>query len=240
MVKGRFMKKFLMCALTLSLMMSSAMAVSASSMGGNSTMGPASSGSQSSSGSHSSSSHSSSSHSSSSKSSGGSSASGQTAASTSKVTVGGQAINSTVSGRFYAPNVNGAAVVSQKAEVNAALGLKNGETASVRVFQSAYGPKAQKCVADTAAALNVTLGPVLDINLGKIDAGGKYSNVQHLNTAVAFTIGIPAEFVQAGSSYYVINVQPGGAVALLQDLDTDPSTLTFATTDFGVFALVRQ
>jgi len=172
---------------------------------------------------------------------GGSSSSGSTQAATkSSVVVGGKTLTSSISGSYSAPNVNGTAVISAKADVNAALGLKSGETASVRIFKSNYGPKAQKCVADTAAALNVTVGPVLDINLGKIVKNGKYTNVQHINAPVVFTVGIPASFANVESPFFMINIQPGGAVAVLQDMDTDPNTITFATADFGVFALARQ
>lgn len=230
MVNGKLMRKVLACALSFSLVLGCVLVADASSMGSSSSMGGSTTES------------SSSSHKSSSKSSGGGSASSSSSAvaSQSSVVVGGKTFASTITGSFSAPNVNGSAVISAKADVNAAMGLKNGETASVRIFKSNYGPKAQKCVADTAAALNVTTGPVVDINLGKIAKNGKYENVQHINAPVVFTIGIPASFANAGSNFYMINVQPGGAVALLQDMDTDPNTITFATADFGVFALARQ
>lgn len=220
MKKSKLVRKVFALCLAFSLMMTSSMVVFAeSSMDG---------------GGSSSSKHS----------SGGSSSSSSTKTPAPKtpsvVSVGGQTVKTTVDGVYSAPNVNGSAIITAKTDVNAAVGLAYGEAASVRITSSNYGPQARQCVADTAAALHVTAGPVVDINLGKIGKSGKYVNVQKLNAPVVFTIGIPSSFASPGSTFYMINVRPGGEVALLQDMDSDPNTITFATADCGVFALARQ
>lgn len=219
MVKSKLIKNVLVCSLALSLSMAS-IVVQASSMGGSSMGGSTGSSS-------------------------GTSAAAGTAQSekveaSSAVVLNGKEVTSTITGCFYAPNVNGVAAITQKAEINKALGLKDGETASVRVFKSFYGPNAQQCVADTVKALQAELGPVLDINMGKIGRDGKFVNVQEIAGPVAFTVGIPNTFQDAGSSYYMIHVQPGGKITVLEDMDTDPTTVTFATTGFGVFAIAKR
>lgn len=219
MVKSKLIKNVLVCSLTLSLSMAS-IVVQASSMGGSSMGNATGSGS------------------------GTSTATGtaqsEKVEASSAVVLNGKEVTSTITGCFYAPNVNGVAAITQKAEINKALGLKDGETASVRVFKSFYGPNAQQCVADTVKALQAELGPVLDINMGKIGRDGKFVNVQEIAGPVAFTVGIPNTFQDAGSSYYMIHVQPGGKTTVLEDMDTDPTTVTFATTGFGVFAIAKR
>ena len=221
MVRGKFMKKMLVCALALSLSMASATVVNASSMGGGSSMGGSSMGGGS-------------------NSEGGSSSTQQNGSvkGMSQVVTGGKVLLSTIGGQYGATNVNGVAVITPKASINTALGVKEGETATVRIFKSFYGPLAQKCLADTATALNMKAGPVLDITMGKVK-DGKFTSVQEALAPLAFTVGIPDSFKTAGSIYYVINIQPGGKVVLLSDTDSDPNTVTFETTGFGVFAIVK-
>lgn len=109
MVRGKFMKKMLVCALALSLSMASATVVNASSMGGGSSMGGSSMGGGS-------------------NSEGGSSSTQQNGSvkGMSQVVTGGKVLLSTIGGQYGATNVNGVAVITPKASINTALGVKEG------------------------------------------------------------------------------------------------------------------
>ena len=53
---------------------------------------------------------------------------------------------------------------------------------------------------------------------------------------VVLTIGVPDQF-QAWNNFQVISIS-NGVVEVLPDLDADPRTVTVATSNFGVLALV--
>lgn len=150
----------------------------------------------------------------------------------------GTVLTTTTPGAYTATVVEGAAVTTPAPAVNAALGVAAGEAPFVMVANSQCGPKAQACVNAAAEALNVTVGPALDIFAGKI-AAGKYTAVDKAAAPVQFTFGTPKHFAQAGYDIAVIRVQLGGIVTVLPDLDNDPNTVTISTDGFGVFAFVK-
>lgn len=216
MIRNKFFKNVLMCALTVALVATPALA-SASTTGsgtGNTSGGGSSSSSS-------------------------APATPAAVANDSSVKLAdGTKVVSTVQGHYYANNVAGVAVTTPLADVNAALAVGQGEKAQVRVYKSACGKEAQACLNNAAAALGVSAGPTLDIFAGKV-ANGKYTNVDKTSAPVQFAIGVPNNFKEAGMDYAVIRVQVGGTVTVLTDLDSDPNTVTFATDGFGVFAFVK-
>lgn len=216
MIKSKLLRTAMMCALTASLVIAPVAGASAKTSADDNPVTESGGGSKSS-----------------------SSTSAPSAASTSSVKVGGQEVKTTVAGQYYAKNVNGVAVVTPKAEMSAALGLKNGEQAFAKIYTSSYGPMAQASVKAAADIMGVPVGPVLDITVGKLAKDGKFTNVASSAAPVSFTVGVPANFAQAGNDYAVICVAPGGATVVLKDIDSDPNTVTFNTNVFGVFALVK-
>lgn len=151
-------------------------------------------------------------------------------------------VRSTVSGAFLARNVNGVAVTSPLNDILAGYGIGAGERAYVKVWD--FVPKksynANAVIENVAASIGAEVGPGLQLELGKMDAKGKYGLLPQDGPAVNIAIGIPAKFASAGKTYAVVCVREGGSFSILKDLDSNPNTVTFATTaGAGAYAIVR-
>lgn len=151
-------------------------------------------------------------------------------------------IKSTVSGAFLVKKVNGVAFTTPLTDIAAGYGIVSGEKAYAKVWD--LDPKksylAQAVIDNAAAALGAEAGPTLNIELGKMDAAGRYSLLSQAGPAVNVAVGIPAKFAEAGKTFAVVRVRPGGAVSILEDLDTNPNIVTFATTGgAGAYAIVK-
>lgn len=189
------------------------------------------------------SSHGSSGHSGGGSSDGGSSSgsSASAVASTSSVTVGGVAVKSTVSGAYSAKSVNGVAVLADVATIAQAFGLGNGEKAYAMVMD--LDPKvsyaAMNCLNLGCAMVGGTMGPVLNLNLCKVNQMGVISKLTG-EGKIPMAVGIPASFLDPTAKYGVIAVYRGGIIEVLEDLDADPATITFnAKAGEGAYALVK-
>lgn len=152
----------------------------------------------------------------------------------------GDKLVSSVDGAYEAKSVNGVIVATIKADVLAAFGAGADATIVVDVLESNHGPAAERSINDGLAILaanqvEAVKGPVLDINA--------YLNGQKvidINTPVNIVVGIPESFRQAGYEYAVILVQEGGRVSILTDVASfDTTLISFNTTGFGVFAIVK-
>lgn len=152
----------------------------------------------------------------------------------------GDKLVSSVDGVNDAKSVSGVIVATLKADVLAAFGADAGATVTVDVHESNHGPAAERSINDGLAILAANQvaavkGPVLDINAF---LNGK--KVTDINAPVNIVVGIPESFRQDGYEYAVILVQEGGRVSILTDVASFDSTLiSFNTTGFGVFAIVK-
>lgn len=148
---------------------------------------------------------------------------------------------STVQGVYVATSVNGTAITSSLAGIAGSYGLAAGEVPYVR-FSNMDAKKSNlaKAVIDSAAsAVGATVGPCINIEIGK-KAGGQFSLLSQEGEKISVKVGIPKSFAQDGKTYAVICVRPGGAVSVLQDTDTNPNTITFDTTGGqGAYAIVK-
>lgn len=148
---------------------------------------------------------------------------------------------STVQGVYVATSVNGTAITSSLAGIAGSYGLATGEVPYVR-FSNMDAKKSNlaKAVIDSAAsAVGATVGPCINIEIGK-KAGGQFSLLSQEGEKISVKVGIPKSFAQDGKTYAVICVRPGGAVSVLQDTDTNPNTITFDTTGGqGAYAIVK-
>lgn len=150
-------------------------------------------------------------------------------------------VKTSLAGVYLATNVNGTAIATSMETIAASYALAAGERPYVRIynFEGKKSPAAQAVIDAAAAALGATVGPVVNFELGKM-AGGKFTLLPSDGAAIAVKFGIPKSFAQADKTFAVICVRPGGAVAVLQDMDTDPNTVTFATTaGQGAYAIVK-
>ena len=150
-------------------------------------------------------------------------------------------VKSTVSGAFVVKKVDGVAFTTPLADILAGYGIGSGEKAYAMVWD--LDPKksnlAQAVIDAAAASIGAEVGPALNIELGK-KAGGKYTLLSQEGPAVRIAIGIPKSFAQDGKTFAVIRVRPGGAVSILEDVDTNPNTVTFDTTGgAGAYAIVK-
>lgn len=156
------------------------------------------------------------------------------------ISAAGDKLVSSVDGVYDAKSVKGVIVATLKADVLAAFGAGADATVVVDVHESNHGPAAERSINDGLAILaanqvQAVKGPVLDI-----DAYLNGKKVTDINAPVNLVVGIPESFRQAGYEYAVILVQEGGRVSILTDLASFDNTLvSFNTTGFGVFAIVK-
>lgn len=150
-------------------------------------------------------------------------------------------VTSTVKGVFLATSINGAAVTTSIATIASSYNLGAGETPYVRVYNMDVkkSPLAAAAINAAAEALGATVGPYINVELGFVK-GGKFSLLPANGAPITMSFGIPKSFVQAGKTYAVICVRPGGAVSVLPNTSTNPNVVTFTTTGGqGAYAIVK-
>lgn len=161
-------------------------------------------------------------------------AAGQTTAAavpaTSSVTVAGQKIVTTIAGAYLAKTVDGLAVMTAADSIKGAYGLSASQSLYIMVMDTdpARSYNAMASLNAAAAALNATMGPVLNINLG-FKENGKYTALPEGDGEIMMTVAIPAEFQDAAATYAVVVVRTGGVITVLPDLDGNVETVTFNT-----------
>lgn len=147
----------------------------------------------------------------------------------------------TVTGVYLATSVDGSAITTGVAAIKEGYGLANNETpyAKFSNLDAKKSPLAKQAIDLAAASQGATVGPMLNVELGKMTAG-KYSLLPSDGAAIRLSFGIPKNFAQADKTYAVVCVRAGGIVTVLQDVDTNPDTVTFDTTGgAGAYAIIR-
>ena len=148
-------------------------------------------------------------------------------------------VASTTPGINFATAVTGSAVTTPAANIAAAYNLGANEKAFSKFYNfDAKKSTAAKAVIDAvAAATGVTVGPIVNVELGKM-TGGQYSLLPE-GAPITLAFGVPASFAKGAANLAVIKVTTTG-VAILPDLDTNPNTVTFNTTGGqAVYAIVK-
>lgn len=138
---------------------------------------------------------------------------------------------SSLPGTYLATSVNGTAITTGLSTIADGYGLAAGERPYARVynFDGKKSNLAQACIDNAAAGLGAAVGPVINVEIGKM-ASGKFSLLPAEGTPITLKVGIPKSFAQDGKTFAVVAVRPGGAVSVLPDTDGDPNTVTFDTT----------
>lgn len=157
------------------------------------------------------------------------------------IAVAGSNVTTTIAGGYAAKTVQGTAVITPLAEVKANLGLKDGQVPAITIYDTdpAKSPAAMACVNAALQAMGAGAEAVAVLN---IDLYAKQNNnvVTLSDGSVAMVAGLPAN-ADRTKTYSVICVQPGGVVTILEDLDTNPATVTFdVQAGIGTYALVAQ
>ena len=150
-------------------------------------------------------------------------------------------VTTTVSGVYLATSVNGTAITSAVSSIAQGYGLTGSEKPYAKF--SNMDPKksnlAKQSIDMAAASQGAVVGPMLNIELGKM-SGGKYSLLPSDGAAIRLSVGLPKSFAQADKTFAVICVRAGGAVSILPDVDSNPNTVTFDTTGgAGAYALIK-
>ena len=156
-----------------------------------------------------------------------------------KVKVGGVEVRTTVSGVYAAQKVQGVAVKTDLATIKANLGLKAGQTPKVTIYDTdpKKSDKAMACVNAAAEAAGLDVVATLNIDLGAVSKG-KW--VTLTDGSVAMAVGLP-KGADTTKTYSIICVQPGGVVTMLEDIDTNPKTVTFdVKAGLGTYALAAN
>lgn len=150
-------------------------------------------------------------------------------------------VTTAVNGVYLATSVNGVAITTSVANIASSYNLGAGETPYARVYNMDVkkSPLAAAAINQAADALGATVGPYINVELGFVK-GGKFGLLPSDGAEVTMSFGIPKSFVQAGKTYAVICVRPGGAVTVLPNTSTNPNVVTFATTGGqGAYAIIK-
>ena len=150
-------------------------------------------------------------------------------------------VKSTVAGAYSAKSVNGIAVTTPLADLTKALGL----TGNQKPYLIAMDTDKTKSTAAMASlegaceAINGTMGPVINLNLGVRD-GVVFRTLTDSDATVEMVIGIPKDFQEAGAKYAVIGVRYGGELTLYENKTDSTSTVTFdMEAGLGTYAIVK-
>lgn len=142
------------------------------------------------------------------------------------ISVAGSSVKTTIAGGYAAKNVEGVAIITPLADVKASLGLKSGQTPYIIVYdlnpQKSY--KAMDSINAAAEALGASVVTSLNVDLGARQ-DGKFVSLS--GGSIGMVAGIPKASIDPTKTYSVVKVQLGGAVTVLDDLDTNPNTVTF-------------
>lgn len=158
------------------------------------------------------------------------------------VIIGGKSVKSTVGGIFMATAVNGVAVTSPVASVNAAIGLSQADVdagTNARFYICNSSNKEMKAALQSAAAATgKTVGAYINVDLYTITKKGTVTAIRNTEEPITMTFGLPGRIANAGNSVSVICIDQNGKSVVMEDTDTDPKTLTINTNVFGVYAIV--
>ncbi len=150
-------------------------------------------------------------------------------------------VKTTVAGVYLATSVNGTAITTGLNTIAEGYGLTGSEKPYSKFsnLDARKSPLAKAAIDAAAASQGATVGPVLNIELGKMTAG-KYSLLPSDGPAIRLAVGIPRNFVKGDATYAVVCVRAGGVVSILPDVDDNPNTITFDTTGgAGAYAIIR-
>lgn len=156
------------------------------------------------------------------------------------IKVNGVTVKTSIAGVYAAESLNGVAVTTPEADLAAALGLTSGQKAAIIIYDTDQ-KKSTAAMVSVNAAIEALGGADLVSTLN-IDLGAKQNGkwVTLSNGSVALKAGLP-KTADTTKTYSAICVQPGGATTILEDQDTDPTTVTFAVqAGLGTYAIIAK
>ena len=149
---------------------------------------------------------------------------------------GGAVIPTETDGCYLANNVPGLAITGVDATKATGSGKLYTRTWNVDAKKS---PEAMATVDDAAEILGLTVGPAVQINVGRRTADG--INFTDDGTTMNATFAVPKSFRVDGAEYGVLHVTAGGKYTYLANIDSRENIVTVpASMGEGVYVLVRK
>ncbi|MCM1048758.1 MAG: hypothetical protein NC433_10055 [Clostridiales bacterium] len=155
------------------------------------------------------------------------------------IEVAGKEVKTSVAGVYDVATVQGAAVTVSTEEVKASLGLSEGQQPTIFVYDvdAKKSVNAMASINAAAEAMGTDVVACIQVELGAKESG-KWVDLE--DGSVALMTGLPKK-ADPSLTYSVVCVQAGGAITVLEDLDTDPNTVTFAVNaGLGAYAIVAK
>lgn len=148
------------------------------------------------------------------------------------ITSNGTEISSTIT----VNNSTGMAVVvtTSRASMAAAAGL-TGDEHLVATITGEFGPIAEQVINGAAASAGAKVASIFDIKL--TIAGRGHEAVTELSSPIRFVMEAPEGIDGNANDFAIVRVH-NGAVSILQDLDSDPATITFESDRFSAYAVI--
>lgn len=149
-------------------------------------------------------------------------------------------VTTSTPGVYTAKSVNGSAVATPAATIASAFGLASNEKAYTKVYDltAKKSPAAAAVLNAVAATQNAAVGPMINIEFGKMTAG-KYSLLPKTG-AIEMRLALPKNFVQAGATYAVVRVSEGGLFEIIPASVDANGNLAFVTNGGqGAYAVIR-
>lgn len=155
-----------------------------------------------------------------------------------EIKVAGSNVKTTIAGGYAANKVEGVAVTTPMADVKAKLSLKSGQTPYIIVYDTDAKKShlAMDCVNAAAASIGAEFVAAINVDLGAKEKG-KFVSLK--DGSIGMVVGVPS--ADATKTYSMVCVQPGGIVTILDDMDTNPKTVTFEVkAGLGTYAIVAK
>ena len=160
--------------------------------------------------------------------------------STSSVVVNGQRIVTTLRGAYMSQQFSGTVVMTGRDTIAANYSLTAGEQPYIRIYDinAQNSPMAMASINTASGAVGGTLIGAVNIEIGKL-SGGRFVLLEQGGAPITMVFSIPRSAVRRGYAYAMVCVRPGGAVEILPDQDTDPATITFTTSGgLGAYGMI--
>jgi len=152
------------------------------------------------------------------------------------VTVAGSSVRSTIAGATIVKSLQGVAVTTPLADITASLGLTGSQTPYVIAYDTSEkkSPLAMNCVNAAIEAAGGSLVTAINVDLCAKENG---RIITLANGNAGMVAGLP-KTADLSKVYYVVCVQPGGVITILEDQDANPATVTFGIkAGLGTYAI---
>ena len=83
------------------------------------------------------------------------------------------------------------------------------------------------------------IGMYLNVDLIKLINGQRVGKITEINSPIRVTIEIPEELRSANRAFAIVRVHDGAA-EILEDVDSDPDTITIVTDKFSTYSIAYQ